>query len=207
MDGSNRHSPIPITDKEDRPDDQNERQLPYPTNTGTVADSDGPCVKGEGDLLVLTSQDRNTGATHNRWYHFNTTDMAYTGMSTKVRYDITLDEFKAGLERIVDEAIFPELPADVQRLMASTRPPSISSAPVSSSGPSSYLEGASYATNYFRRPLLWSASARAAGAPIRTSFNTTAAAFTAAHHRRCARECWRTDPRLNCLLRTRPLHL
>jgi hypothetical protein len=110
MDSNNRHSPIPIKDQENRPVDQNERYLPCPTKNGTVAGSDGPCLKDEGDLLVLTSRDRNTGATHNRWYHFNTTDMAYTGMSTKVRYDITLDEFKAGLERIVDDAIFPSSP-------------------------------------------------------------------------------------------------
>ncbi|KAK4234928.1 kinase-like domain-containing protein [Achaetomium macrosporum] len=72
-----------------------------------------PSITHEGQLDILTCWD-DDGTKHVAWYHFTSDDEAYFGSSKKGRFDITLEEFADGLERIDDDAIYPELPHDAQ---------------------------------------------------------------------------------------------
>jgi hypothetical protein len=79
-----------------------------------------PVIKGVGDLRVFqsTEVEQNAkgevtrGDTIHEWYHFTADDEAYVGASYKTWDDITLEECAAALERIPDDSLYPELPAD-----------------------------------------------------------------------------------------------
>ncbi|KAH6856582.1 kinase-like domain-containing protein [Chaetomium sp. MPI-CAGE-AT-0009] len=77
-----------------------------------------PKITDEADLEVWTCINPDTDAQYIEWYHFTPDDEAYCGTSDKGRLDITLDELAAGLERISDEAIYPEVPTDTQITVA-----------------------------------------------------------------------------------------
>lgn len=47
-----------------------------------------------------------------KWFHFTADDEAYIGISDKDLEDMSLDDYVAGLERVPDRDIYPELPAD-----------------------------------------------------------------------------------------------
>ncbi|KAK4039026.1 kinase-like domain-containing protein [Parachaetomium inaequale] len=73
-----------------------------------------PKITDEKELQIWTCWNPETATELVKWHHFTPDDEAYIGKSHQGRFEITLDEFAAGLRRISDDAIFPEVPAGTQ---------------------------------------------------------------------------------------------
>ncbi|KAK3294813.1 kinase-like domain-containing protein [Chaetomium fimeti] len=108
---------------EKRPNTADEADLKVSKRLKTTEEADitvgkRPEIRNEADLTIWMCMDTVTGVQHTQWYHFTPENETYYGYSDKRRFDITFDEFVAGLERISDDAIFPEVPTDTQITIA-----------------------------------------------------------------------------------------
>jgi serine/threonine protein kinase len=83
-------------------------------------DEEQPKITDEKQLDILTCWHPD-GTKHIEWYHLTPDDKVYFGSSKKGRFDITLDEFAAGLERIGDDLLYPEFPPGGQVTIAPRR--------------------------------------------------------------------------------------
>ncbi|VUC22365.1 unnamed protein product [Clonostachys rosea] len=84
-----------------------------------MSDNKPQLVKSLQDLEIVESYD--PGATKPKkttFFHITKDEEVYFGKTSKSKFDTTIDEFNAALQRIPDEEIYPEAPKDVQLTIA-----------------------------------------------------------------------------------------
>lgn len=83
-----------------------------------MAANQWPGVKKGDGILKIDSIDLKTGVKHSKWYHLTTDNEVYASLLDEDPRAMTQDEGATMMERVPDDAIFPELPADPPITMA-----------------------------------------------------------------------------------------
>ena len=81
-------------------------------------DKDSQLIKSLQDLTIVESYDSAGKPKSTTFYHITEDEEVFFGCTSKSKHEITLAELNASLQRVQDQDIYPEVPADTHLTIA-----------------------------------------------------------------------------------------